>query len=135
MHDDDYEPLKKKKKMAAQNFRQIGIIPSAIEINDRQNTFIRPNVISGQYSDVEHYLDIQFRLLREDFLCGLRNDINEYRQFKKKSETEQQRCIYDLNIYHYRDVNIVDRKKINNNDVYYCSFDSHQFTRHNFWQV
>jgi len=37
--------------------------------------FLRRNKIDGSYNDVEHYLDVQFRLLREDFVRPLREGI------------------------------------------------------------
>lgn len=40
-----------------------------------QRPFVRKNIVQGSYEDVEHYLDIQFRLFREDFLGPLRNGI------------------------------------------------------------
>lgn len=43
-----------------------------------QRSFVRPNIIKGAYENVEHYLDIQFRLLREDFIGSLRSGIQKY---------------------------------------------------------
>ncbi|XP_052131340.1 NFX1-type zinc finger-containing protein 1-like [Frankliniella occidentalis] len=40
--------------------------------------YLRRNVVVGPYNDVEHYLDVQFRLLREDFVRPLRDGIKEY---------------------------------------------------------
>ncbi|XP_068745884.1 NFX1-type zinc finger-containing protein 1-like isoform X4 [Montipora capricornis] len=40
-----------------------------------QGPFLRKNIVKGSYCNVEHYLDIQFRLLREDFLRPLREGI------------------------------------------------------------
>ena len=39
---------------------------------------MRSNKIKGQYDDLDHYLDVQFRLLREDFVAPLREGIAEY---------------------------------------------------------
>ena len=30
--------------------------------------FLRRNIVTGRYQDLEHYLDVHFRLLREDFV-------------------------------------------------------------------
>ena len=37
--------------------------------------FLRRNKTDGSYNDAEHYLDVQFRLLREDFVRPLREGI------------------------------------------------------------
>ncbi|KAJ8938435.1 hypothetical protein NQ314_011471 [Rhamnusium bicolor] len=50
------------------NFREINVYPSAIEVTSPESPFLRPNVIKGPYQSVNHYLDVQFRLLREDFV-------------------------------------------------------------------
>ncbi|VDD90291.1 unnamed protein product, partial [Enterobius vermicularis] len=41
--------------------------------------YVRPNITEGSYEDQEHYLDVQFRLLREDFLSPLRDGIFLFR--------------------------------------------------------
>nr|XP_023014369.1 NFX1-type zinc finger-containing protein 1-like [Leptinotarsa decemlineata] len=60
------------------NFREISVYPSAVEVTQPKAPFLRPNVIEGPYRDVEHYLDVQFRLLREDFVAPLRGAICRY---------------------------------------------------------
>ncbi|KAJ8981193.1 hypothetical protein NQ317_014837 [Molorchus minor] len=51
------------------DFREISIYPSIIEITSRNIPFLRKNKIRGPYSGIHHYLDVQFRLLRRGF-CG-----------------------------------------------------------------
>ena len=60
--------------------KNISILPSLTEINTNQNPFLRKNVINGPYKDVEHYIDIHFRLLREDFLQPLRKGITHFKE-------------------------------------------------------
>nr|CAD7604192.1 unnamed protein product [Timema genevievae] len=60
------------------NFREMSVVPTNQDITSEKSLFIRPNIIKGAYSDVEHYLDVQFRLLREDFIGPLREGISEY---------------------------------------------------------
>ena len=55
-----------------QNFREISVIPQAADLNLHNKPFLRANVVGGSYKDLEHYLDVQFRLLREDFILPLR---------------------------------------------------------------
>ena len=60
-------------------FYEVPIIPSLDEITSKKPTFLIKNIINGAYKSVEQYLDIHFRLLREDFLRPLREGINEFR--------------------------------------------------------
>jgi hypothetical protein len=43
---------------------------------------LRKNITTGSYKNVEHYLDVNFRLLREDFLQPLRNGIKKFKGIK-----------------------------------------------------
>lgn len=64
--------------------------------------FLRSNIKCGAYEDVEHYLDVQFRLLREDLIIPLRNTIQDYIRANKeetKKDKQQQKIIKVRNIY------------------------------------
>ncbi|XP_022092094.1 NFX1-type zinc finger-containing protein 1-like isoform X2 [Acanthaster planci] len=60
------------------NFRDIKIFPESSEIRRVTRPFLRKNIIEGRYESVEHYLDVQFRLLREDFVAPLREGVTEF---------------------------------------------------------
>jgi hypothetical protein len=60
------------------DFREISVYPSALELLSTNQCFLRRNVVEGPYKDVDHYLDVQFRLLREDFVGPLRTGITSY---------------------------------------------------------
>jgi hypothetical protein len=60
-----------------ESFTELSILPTVDEIHSTE-VFLRPNVVKGSYRDWEHYLDVQFRLLREDFVQPLRRGINQY---------------------------------------------------------
>lgn len=60
------------------DFRQISIYPTSEEILHCTESFLRANKVAGSYNDVNEYLDIQFRLLREDFVKPLKEGISEY---------------------------------------------------------
>ncbi|XP_046589526.1 NFX1-type zinc finger-containing protein 1 isoform X1 [Neodiprion lecontei] len=60
-----------------EDFRSLSIIPTKKDLLD-SHPFIRINKVKEAYSSVEHYLDVQFRLLREDFIGPLRDGIDEY---------------------------------------------------------
>lgn len=66
-----------KEFQAPNNFRNLPIIPTMDDfIHPR--TFLKHNIVKGSYMNSEHYLDTQFRLLREDFVSPLRVGIYEY---------------------------------------------------------
>ena len=77
------------------NFRQIAVYPTSDEIHAREETFLRKNRIKRSYDDLNDYLDVQFRLLREDFVAPLRAGIQEILSNTPRDERSQ-----DLYIYH-----------------------------------
>ena len=60
------------------DFRQISVFPTMEDLNKDELPFLRKNKRKGGYTSVDHYLDVQFRLLREDFVYPLREGIAEY---------------------------------------------------------
>ncbi|XP_061715963.1 NFX1-type zinc finger-containing protein 1-like isoform X1 [Cydia pomonella] len=66
-----------------ESFRELSVLPTGSELLERR-PFLRPNVVEGAYADVEHYLDVQFRLLREDCFGPLREGIHQYIEEPKK---------------------------------------------------
>ena len=52
-----------------ENFIYMNIVPKLNDIVCNDETFLRRNITNVTYKNVSHYLDVQFRLLREDFLC------------------------------------------------------------------
>ena len=58
-----------------EDFRRLSVVPTQEDILSGERPFLRRNKIDGSYNDVDHYLDVQFRLLREDFVRPLREGI------------------------------------------------------------
>ena len=59
-----------------QHFTELQVLPLTEEMQPgAKPPFIRPNITCGSYKDWEHYLDVQFRLMREDFVAPLREGI------------------------------------------------------------
>ncbi|KAL9983501.1 hypothetical protein ACROYT_G005684 [Oculina patagonica] len=58
-----------------EDFRRLRVVPTQEDILSRGRPFLRRNKVDGSYHDAEHYLDVQFRLLREDFVRPLREGI------------------------------------------------------------
>lgn len=118
-----------------EDFRKISIYPDAFDILSNHEPFIRENVVAGKYSaGIDHYLDVQFRLLREDFIRPLRDGITEYRHIKSKPEalTATRFRIKDLNVY--QNVQVVGSQMLHNEQVHSCKFDITPF-RNVRWQV
>lgn len=80
------------------DFRELPVLPVPYDLSKQQRPFLRRNIVEGKYKDGQHYLDIQFRLLREDFVRPLRNGINDFKDNTKN--------IRDVRIY--RNVSIVE---------------------------
>lgn len=118
-----------------ENFRKIPIYPTIFDILSNHEPFIRQNVVEGKYSGgIDHYLDTQFRLLREDFVRPLRYGISSYVQIKNKPEAmaAAKGRIRDLNLY--KNVQILSSKMVHSEQVHLCVFDSTPF-QHLRWQV
>lgn len=110
-----------------EDFRKIGIYPDTFDILSNHEPFIRENIVEGKYVAVEHYLDVQFRLLREDFVRPLRNGITQYRRIKNNPQdmAAARFRINDLNIY--RNVQIYGSKMIHSDQLHSCRFDCTPF--------
>jgi hypothetical protein len=60
-------------------YKDIQILPQWDEVCvQRKPPRLRKSIVSGSYIDWLHYYDIQFRLLREDFVAPLRNGVCDY---------------------------------------------------------
>ena len=84
------------------DFRQLSVVPCTEDICVDYEPFLRPNIVEGTYPDANTYLDIQFRLLREDFFYPLRVGIKSYKeQIDKKYRNlrvDSIRLYYDVEI-------------------------------------
>ncbi|XP_021964846.2 NFX1-type zinc finger-containing protein 1-like [Folsomia candida] len=62
------------------NYREMTIVPSMQELmrERREDVFLRRNKTRGAYASPLDYLDIQFRLMREDFVSPLRSGVQEF---------------------------------------------------------
>ncbi|XP_064486607.1 NFX1-type zinc finger-containing protein 1-like [Ornithodoros turicata] len=60
------------------DFRDTPIVPTASELLSAGKPFLRPNLVRGAYRDLDHYLDVQYRLLREDFVRPLREGLQKF---------------------------------------------------------
>lgn len=68
-----------------------------MDMIDTRDVFLRPARVVGRYDDNEQYLDVQFRLLREDLIRPLREGIVDYRMGGLKK----------TDLFVYRDVSVL----------------------------
>lgn len=99
------------------NYRSINIWPEARELLNNRKPFLHENKVLGRYDGIEQYLDIQFRLLREDFIRPFRELILEYT--RTKSDPKAAKKV--LNVY--RNVRISDAKVRGEEVLYSFQFD------------
>lgn len=81
-----------------QNFREISVIPQLADLCSKP--FLRENITDRKFRDLDHYLDVQFRLLREDFVIPLRDGIGQLTRGTNSQETTRFRRTNDVSVYH-----------------------------------
>ncbi|XP_026822366.1 NFX1-type zinc finger-containing protein 1-like [Rhopalosiphum maidis] len=81
-----------------ENFRELTVYPTAIDL-EYGEPFLRPNIYKGVYQNVEHYLDVQFRLLREDFIAPLREGIQFYKDKIINYQHQHRKKINNIRVY------------------------------------
>lgn len=83
-----------------ENFRELNVYPTVFDLEFGE-PFLRPNILKGAYQSVEHYLDVQFRLLREDFIAPLREGIRFYKDsIKDQKYHQRKKKINNIHMYH-----------------------------------
>lgn len=67
-----------------ENFHSLSSLPNITEIYSIP--FLRPNITERKYDNVNHYLDVHYRLLKENLVKPIRDAIIEFKSLKKKRE-------------------------------------------------
>ena len=85
------------------DFLKTSILPSQDDLIREEKPFLRINKCRGRYQDLAHYLDVQFRLLRADFIIPLQNGIQAYLQrrdqlFHHRGRTEDIRLYVNTRV-------------------------------------
>ncbi|XP_071440457.1 NFX1-type zinc finger-containing protein 1 isoform X2 [Hetaerina americana] len=80
------------------DFRQLSIHPLPEDLLRKGNVDICPAIIEGPYKSVEHYLDVQFNLMREDFLIPLREGIANFVE-QRSSKSNKRKQIENVRFY------------------------------------
>lgn len=107
------------------DFRHLSLYPTTEDLFNTQRGFVRPNIIKGAYKNVEHYLDVQFRLLREDFIDSVRSGIQKY--LASKSEPQRKFRFDSIRIYPDTYLENWERRSSNTQEVgIRLNFDPHK---------
>ncbi|XP_020600662.1 NFX1-type zinc finger-containing protein 1-like isoform X1 [Orbicella faveolata] len=83
-----------------QNFRELSVIPQAADLCFKP--FLRENIVDRKFKDLDHYLDVQFRLLKEDFVMHLRDGIKQLTRENNSLETSPTKKVKradDVSVY------------------------------------
>ncbi|GFS28358.1 NFX1-type zinc finger-containing protein 1 [Trichonephila inaurata madagascariensis] len=107
-----------------EDFRSIPVLPNENDLL-QPCSFLRPNLTKGRYNNTEHYLDVQYRLLREDYVKPLRDGISEYLTLKKQNKSLK-KC-KDVRIY--PDVQILKEEFVNGSLVHMAFFNDKKFAK------
>lgn len=71
----------------------MNIVPKLEDIlSNNTSVYLRKNITNHAYKSVQHYLDVQFRLLREDFLRPLREGVQKLREIVREARLEGKLC-------------------------------------------
>ena len=118
-----------------ENFRDVSIIPQEKDFQHGARPFVRTNVVNGRYDNVEHYLDVQFRLLREDLLIPLREGVRQLRSDRNPARPQGSNHGKAKNIRIYYDVNVLNPVCSTKRMVYRIRFNCrHRNVRHVPWR-
>lgn len=97
------------------DFREIDIYPNANEVTYPDTPYLRPNIVDRAYDSINQYLDIQFRLLREDFVRPLRQGICQYLKDPNVKKID------DVKIY--RVIRFLCMENVNEQNCFRIQFD------------
>ena len=107
-------------------YRDIPLYPTMEEVCIEDSAQLRPSLITEAYTGWEHYYDVQFRLLREDFIAPLRRGIKQFIANEKGKRN------MDVNIYH--NVRILEPVFTREGICYKVQFDISMFRQRRSWE-
>ena len=77
-----------------EDYRRLSVTPTVDDITSGNEPYLRPIKSQGKYTDGKEYLDIQFRLLKEDLVGPLREGIGEITMGLSREERK-----HDIKLY------------------------------------
>ncbi|EGT58776.1 hypothetical protein CAEBREN_17840 [Caenorhabditis brenneri] len=115
-YQDDYEPpwMRCEKIEPPEDFKEITAVPTMKDYVNPVEPYLRRIQELGVYKSAHHYLDVQFRLLREDLVSPMRDGMDIYRKNGtcKGIRKENVPCS-DISIYN---IERVDGKQVTERD-------------------
>ncbi|KAG1652739.1 NFX1-type zinc finger-containing protein 1 [Nymphon striatum] len=108
-------------------FREIKILPQHSELIKNTAPSIQSNKVRSKYKDLEEYLDIQFRLLREDFMAPLREVISTCCKEKNIKKLKENRICRKL-IFENVVINSIERRQFYDSfyNIYWLDLSVHR---------
>ncbi len=115
------------------DFRSISVTPSPSELTSTSPPYLRPNIVEGTYRNPDHYLDVQFRLTREDYVGPLREAVTAVRGYVAKDGVSVMRgaLAYDTGKLVYENVRVVEFEVGPRGPVLTVQFDVSKFGKSN----
>ena len=117
------------------NFRDLSVIPQTADLSIGSKPFLRVNVVNRCYRDLEHYLDVQYRRLREDLISPLCEGIMQLRKDHGSLVTSgaSEKKVKDVKVYH--DVTVLYPVYSGKGMVYRIQFNPfHHSVKHVNWR-
>ncbi|CAL1529242.1 unnamed protein product [Lymnaea stagnalis] len=95
------------------DFTALPLFPDTEDLFSEVEPFLRANKTRGPYRDVQHYLDVHARLIREDYLEPIRNGLKHFKETRRHLLSQDWGRIMD------EDENLIKelQKKTKDNDL------------------
>ncbi|XP_063951776.1 NFX1-type zinc finger-containing protein 1-like [Lytechinus pictus] len=116
-------------KPAPDDFRQQSILPSYEELKPSYRPYLRPHIVKGVYPNANHYFEVHFRLMKEDFIQPLRSGLDQY-LLNKQVQPKNRVKVQDVRIY--EEVKLIRPEANNFGVTYLMSFKRMPHVR---WEV
>ncbi|KAJ8042120.1 NFX1-type zinc finger-containing protein 1 [Holothuria leucospilota] len=116
-----------------EDFRELSILPNTHELQKNYEPFLRTNIVNGRYDNVHHYLDIHFRLLREDFVQPLREGIAEYTAELARNKSTRKTRFQNFRLY--EKVRAIEIKPTHGGVAYVLQFNIENHLKRVKWEL
>lgn len=96
-----------------QTYYSMDIYPTIDELKEKQNDYVKTNIIKGRFNSVDHYLYVQLALLREDFISPLRDGIVKIIQQTETDPNAEPKSNINVRVYPNVRILIKQRESFN----------------------
>lgn len=108
---DESQTSESEKTDEYETYHRMNIHPTLNELKEKQSDYVMENIVKGRFNSVEHYLNVQLALLREDFIGPLRDGICQLMNEAASDPTAKLKS--NLNIRVYENVRILIKQREN----------------------